>query len=214
MNNTSRFNPKGLRCIGITNRKICRQALLHVARELLLGGVTAIMLREKDLSSKALYDIALPLKELCHKHDGLFLVNRSIEVALAVGADGVHLGGDALPLTLARGFMRDGMIIGVSAHGPGDIKAAYRDGADYVTVSPVFPPTSKESNLNPLGLRGLAELIETSPLPVIALGGITPEKAQACMQQGAAGVAAIGALFGSENPREAACGFRSEAATA
>ncbi len=201
------FDPKRLRLTAITNRHLCAD-LLQTTAALIEGGVTAIMLREKDLSPRDLLSLALPLRELCRTRGALFLVNGSVEVAIAADADGVHLGGEALPLKEARKVGGPNLIYGVSIHQRSELKPAVEDGADYACISPIYPPNSKKSAAPPLGLEQLAEITAESPIPLLALGGITPDRAEACLEAGAAGIAAVGALYGASDPKAAASSFK------
>lgn len=197
-----------LRLVAVTNRLLVSRSLEDCARELAAGGTTAIMLREKDLTVRGLYEIARMLRPVCAQCGVLFLVNSSIETALAVEADGAHLGEQSLPPEAARRIAPPGFVLGFSAHNAGEVARAAEAGMDYVTASPVFTPTSKEMRSPPLGLAGLRRLAEASPVPVVALGGVTPANAADCLAAGAVGVAAIGSLFGSTSPRRAAEDFR------
>lgn len=196
-----------LRLVAITDRRLQSRALDQIVAELLAGGVTAVVLREKDLSPRELFVLADSLREMCRKAGALLIVSQSVEVALAVGADGVHLGRQSLPLDKARALARAPFLIGFSAHDESEVHCAVRGGADYVFLSPVHPPRSKSSPLPPLGFEGLGRLARTCPLPPVALGGLLPDDAASCLEAGAVGVAAIGGLFGAPDPRIAARNF-------
>lgn len=177
-------------------------------RGLLDRGVTALMIREKQLHPRALYQVASVVAPLCRAAGVLLIINRSVEVALAVGADGVHLGHDGLPPAEARRVLGPGRVLGVSVHNARELDQAAAAGADYVTASPVFSPNSKRDAREALGIDGLAELVRGSRLPVVALGGLLPERVDACLDAGAVGVAAIGALWSAPDPEAAAAAFR------
>lgn len=199
---------EALRLVAITNRALVRGSLDDAARAAIAGGATAIMLREKDLAPRALLAMAVMLRGVTRDAGALLIVNRSIEVALAVGADGVHLGNDALDAATARRLVGNGLLIGSSGHRDDDLAALAQAGADYVTFAPVFSPISKTTTHEPVGLEGLAAACRRSPVPVIALGGITPAMAPRCLDAGAMGVAAIGNLLAADDAREAAAAFR------
>jgi len=181
--------------------------LLNRCEELLAAGIPAIMLRDKVRTPRELLDCAVPLKRLCEKTDARLFINHSVEVALAVKADGVHLGYSSLPPEIARPLVREKMLLGFSAHNRDEIRRAAEAGCHYATISPVYMPTSKDTSQPPLGVENLEALCGESPIPLIALGGITPEKAGDCFSRGVAGVAAIGAFFSASDPAEAAAGF-------
>lgn len=197
-----------LRLVAITQRALVRGSLVDAARAAIAGGATAIMLREKDMTPRALFELATSLRSVTRDGGALLIVNRSVEVALAVGADGVHLGGDALDSATARRLVGDGMLVGCSAHRGDDLSAMARAGVDYATFAPVFSPISKPGVDEPVGIDGLAKACLRAPLPVVALGGITAATARACMDVGAAGVATIGGLIAADDPHAAAAAFR------
>ena len=196
-----------LRLVAITNRHLRPEDPAVVVSELIAGGVTAVLLREKDLSPRELCNLAVRIGEVCRRAGALFLVSQSVEVALAAGAGGVHLGWQAIALERARILAPPPFLIGFSAHNEEELAAAERGGADYVFLSPVRPPRSKGSRLPPLGFDGLARLTARTALPAVALGGIRPQDGPPCLQAGATGIAAIGSLYGAEDPCEAAREF-------
>jgi thiamine-phosphate pyrophosphorylase len=146
-----------------------------------------VQLREKDLEACALAEIAGAMVEL-----GLrMVVNSRVDVALACGAAGAHLPGGSPPPSLWRGVAPAGFLIGVSCHTVEEVRRAEKEGADYAFFSPVFEPISKARYGPPVGLESLAEACAAVRIPVWALGGITEENAETCIQAGAAGVAGI-----------------------
>ncbi len=164
-------------------------AALDSARWLgrLRDDVDFIQIREKDLNAREL----AALVRLALRVGPKILVNDRLDVALAVGAAGVHLRGSSVPPALVRRIAPPGFVISVAIHDGVEIPAE----ADHALVAPVFQPLSKRGTSPPLGLTGLRRIARASAIPVIALGGITPENAAACMEAGAAGVAGI-TLFG------------------
>lgn len=194
----------GLKLIAITNRHLSPTPLEVQVEQALLGGVSAVMLREKDLSQRELVALGKSLRRLCDLHQALFIINGSPEAALACGADGVHLGYDAPSLRQVRQEVGSAMWVGVSAHSALDLERAIAHKANYATVSPVFSPNSKKSELSPLGLTRLAEWASHFDLPLVALGGIDTGNAAACLAAGACGVAVIGAIFGQKKTQERA----------
>jgi len=134
------------------------------------------------------------------------LINRRIDVALAVGADGAHLGFDALPVATARSLLGAERLVGVSAHTPGEVRAAAANGANYAHLAPIFAPLSKPQERAPLGVAAIAEC--SAALPLLAQGGVESTNAAALIRAGAAGVAVTGAVLGAADPRAAAQALR------
>lgn len=190
----------------ITDRKQvpAGRTLIEAVRAALEGGVRAVQLREKDLPAAALYLLALELRELTARYGARLLINDRLDVAQAVGADGVHLGGHSLPVTAARGLLGPDRLIGVSTHRPEEVAAAKRDGADFVTFGPVFYTPSKAAYGAPAGFDQLRSACAAAPLPVLALGGVTAERIPALLDAGAAGAALISAVLAAGDPAAAA----------
>ncbi len=193
-----------LRLLAITDLRAVTDPQATLAA-LIRGGITALMVREKHLSDEALIAAAIPLAELCRRHGVGFLVNRSLAAAQALAADGLHLGYDAPALAEVRAALGPAPILGVSAHASDDLAALRAAGADYATYSPIFATASKPGS-PALGLEALA-LACRAGLPLVALGGITPDNALACRRAGAVGIAAIGALWNAPDPERAARKF-------
>jgi len=164
------------------------------------NGAGLIQLREKDGETRQLADTATKMCRVCHEHDTLFVVNDRVDVAIASGADGVHIGQDDLSPQLARALLGPGKIIGVSATNMAEAEAAVAAGADYLGVGPVYPTISKDCKIDSCGLDVLAEIVDRVPVPVVAIGGITPENALPLFKSGVAGVAVISAILGAGDP--------------
>lgn len=161
------------------------------------GTIDRLQIREKRLSANALY--ALTTQVLDITRGGIeVLVNERADIALAAGADGVHLPGNAVSAAMLR---RLGVrLIGVSCHEAGELRRAEAEGADFAVLAPVFSPLSKTIASPPLGIDEFRRLANSVNIPVLALGGITPETTAACLEAGAAGVAGI-TLFSASAPR-------------
>jgi thiamine-phosphate pyrophosphorylase len=164
-------------------------------------------LREKDLSAAELLPLAIELRALTRRFAARLLINDRIDVALAVAADGVHLGGHSLPVAVARGLLGPQRLIGISTHLPAEIAAAAAAGADLVTFGPVFATPAKLTYGQPLGLEALRLACQNSPLPVFALGGIKPCHLDDLCSAGAAGAAVISALIAAPDPFSSARHF-------
>jgi len=166
-------------------------ALLEAIARNLAAGVDWIQIREKDLSAQALFDLVRSALALPNPHGSKILVNGRVDVALAASAAGVHLPAASAPPDLWRTITRAGFLIGVSCHSIEEARAAEAEGADYVLFGPVFAPISKYSDLSPLGVGQLARATAAVRIPVLALGGITPQNWAVCMDAGARGIAGI-----------------------
>ena len=181
-----------MRCY-ITGRKLLAPGVtLPDAMARAIGnGANWIQIREKDLSSRELYELASRAVALAAPTGARILVNSRVDVALAAGAAGVHLPSGSPPPQRWRSLAPSGFLIGVSCHTLPELRTAQEDGADYAVFGPVFPPRSKTSELAPRGLAGLMRAARGVKIPVLALGGITEENAGECVAAGAAGIAAI-----------------------
>jgi len=178
------------------------KTMLEQVESALEGGVRAVHLREKDLDASALFSLAKDLRALTRAYRARLLINDRIDVALAVGADGVHLGGHSLPTAEARTLLGPERLIGVSTHHPDEIPAAARDGADFVTFGPVYHTPSKLPYGDPVGLDRLREACNAAHLPVFALGGITPSRIPEILATGCTRIACIRAIFYSDLPSD------------
>jgi thiamine-phosphate pyrophosphorylase len=161
------------------------------------------MLRERDLKDEELLALARPMRDATRRFGAALIVNRALDVARVVGADGAHLGKDGPTIERAREALGAGATIGYSAHDPAEAQAAFEAGADYVVFGPVFPTPGKPGHAG-VGLAALAEVARRAPGPVLAVGGIGLDNIASIAATGAAGAAAIRAIFAAEDPREAA----------
>jgi len=178
------------------------RSLIDVVRAALEGGVRAVQLREKDLMGRDLYFLARDLRDLTARYGALLLINDRIDVALAVEADGVHLGQASFPTAEARRLVGPEKLIGVSTHSPAEIAAT--EEADFVVFGPVYFTPSKAVHGEPQGVNRLREAVAQSPHPVFAIGGITAERVREVRAAGTCGVAVISAIISSPDPGEAA----------
>ena len=166
----------------------------EVARAALAGGCRAVQMRDKELSDREFARVAAGLKELCRRSSALFFVNDRVDVAAAVGSDGVHLGVEDVDVESARRLMPTGAIIGFSPEGLDEARAAVAAGADYLGVGPVFATPTKGDAGVPMGLEGLAPYVKAHVAPVIGVGGINAENAASVLEAGASGVAVVSAV--------------------
>lgn len=172
--------------------------LARLADEL---GASVIQLREKHLPTSEIILVADRIRSSISR--ACFIINDRTDVALAVGADGVHLGQDDLPIEHARALLGRGAIIGVSCGSLKESLLAERAGANYIGFGHMYPTASKRKEMPPRSLKELSEVTSTLSLPVIAIGGITSLNAAPLIEAGASGVAVIGALSGASDPRAA-----------
>jgi len=170
------------------------------------AGPGAVQLREKDLGGRTLCARAERLAERCRASGVKLLVNERADIALAAGADGVHLPESGLPVAAARALVGPGRLVGCSVHAA-DLLAARAD-ADFVLFGPVYDTPAKRAFGAPQGLERLAAVARASTVPVLAVGGITPGRVPDVLRAGAAGVAVIGAILDPADPGAAVAAFR------
>ncbi len=167
---------------------------LDVARAAVSAGATAVQLRDKGMHARDLTALARAIGEICRPAGVLFLVNDRVDVAIAAGADGAHLGQEDLPVPAARALLGRTGVLGVSAATPEEARDAEAAGADYLGVGAVFATASKADAGDPIGLAGLEAVRRSTALPVVAIGGITADNAAAVIAAGADGVAVMSAV--------------------
>lgn len=194
----------GFRLYLITDRQLFRDisSYLEAVEEALEGGARALQVREKDLETGELLKLAYRLREMTSSYRAGLFVNDRVDVALAVKADGVHLGGTGMPAFAVRKVAGENMLIGVSTHGVTEAIQAEKDGADFVTLGPVFETPSKVRYGKPLGIDVLRQAAERISVPIFAIGGISRERVEDVIQAGSHGVALISAVFASEDIRK------------
>lgn len=165
----------------------------------LRAGVQAVQLREKDLNTREIVDYARSLRKVTRRYGASLIINDRVDVALAVGADGVHLGYQSMPVEAVRRIAGGALLIGVSTHGLAQAREAERAGADFITFGPVFHTASKAAFGEPLGVDRLAEAAGEIRIPVFAIGGINSRNVSSVMKRGAHGVAMISAILGADD---------------
>jgi thiamine-phosphate pyrophosphorylase len=176
----------------------------EIARQALLGGADVIQLRDKTAAGRRLLEAALSIRADTRRHGAVFIVNDRVDIALASGADGVHLGQEDMPLAAARIMMPEPYCIGISVGSVEQAQAAFREGADYVAVSPVFSTGSKSDAGPGLGIGLITEIRESVPIPVIGIGGISIDNVGDVIRAGADGAAVISAVVASKDIEKAA----------
>jgi thiamine-phosphate pyrophosphorylase len=165
-----------------------------LAEQLCAGGAKLMQLRVKDLPTRDVLMIAREVRAICSRYGCLFIMNDRTDIALAVDADGVHVGQEDLPLAAARTVLGSNKIIGVSTHDPEQAVEAERGGADYIGFGPLFGTMTKATGYTARGLDQLREIRSLVQLPIVAIGGITAERAPSALAAGANAVAMISDL--------------------
>ncbi|MEE0509293.1 thiamine phosphate synthase [Phascolarctobacterium succinatutens] len=176
------------------------RALIDCVRKALDGGVTLVQYRAKTASSAEMYAEALQLKALCDSFNVPLIINDRLDIAMAVGAAGVHLGQDDLPCAAARKILGEDYLIGVSAHNPAEAKAALQSGADYLGCGAVFGTVTK-ADVKKLGTDGLAAICKAKGLPVVGIGGVTADNYREVRAAGADGAAIVSGILAQPDIR-------------
>jgi thiamine-phosphate diphosphorylase len=195
---------QALRVYLVADPEQCFGDFLTQVEDGLRGGVTMVQLRAKNLTDRGLYAMAIDIRDLCQTYGAAFLVNDRVDIALAAGADGVHLGVDDVPIEAAREIAPPGFMIGFSPDTNDLAARAKARGVDYLGVGPVYETQTKADAGPEIGVRLLAKRVDLSGLPVIGIGGITAEKATPVIEAGACGVAVISAILKAGDARVAA----------
>lgn len=164
---------------------------LEVAREILAAGVPILQYREKAKKVRVMYEECLVLRAMTQQVGALFIINDHLDLALAVGADGVHIGQDDLPLSKVRELVGPDLLIGVSTHSPAQAQAAVKDGADYIGVGPLFATHTKIDVCDPVGLDYLDYVVKNLEIPFVAIGGIKEHNLAEVVKAGARTVALV-----------------------
>lgn len=185
-----------------------RYSHAEIARLAIEGGADAIQFRQKTGPFRAHLREARLTQAICAQTTTPLLINDRLDLALAVGASGIHLGQEDLPIDVARRIAPASFIIGATATTTEQAKQAWQEGADYIGFGPVFPTSSKANPASTKGLDGLARACAAVPIPVIAIAGITPERTSLALEAGAWGVAVMTAITCADNPQEATTPFR------
>lgn len=190
--------------VATDSQLVAEDALAEVVEAAIRGGAGVIQYREKQADTRRMVKVAGDLGRVCRRRGVVFLVNDRLDVALAVEADGVHLGQQDMPVALARQLLGPDKLIGVSVQNAGAMAEAEQEGADYLSLSPVFATSTKPDHEAPLGLEGVRTLAGASRLPVVAIGGINRTNVAEVIRAGARGVCVISAVLTAPDPERAA----------
>ncbi len=189
-----------LRLIVITDSALAApRAVEDVLRAALTAGAPAVQLRDKTADARSLFEQARALLRLTRAHGALLFINDRLDVALAAGADGVHLGPDDLPVAAARSAVPADFLVGFSTDDPELARRAAADGAVYIGCGAVFGTRTKDVGEERIGPEGLRRVVEAVSVPVIGIGGVTPENVGELARVGAAGAAVVGAVMKSSD---------------
>ncbi|NCD32033.1 MAG: thiamine phosphate synthase [Spartobacteria bacterium] len=201
-------NPCDVSLYVVSDRTMMRgRSYAQLIPELIRGGMTVFQLREKDVDSRVFYEVAQEIKTLLKGTSIPLIINDRVDIALAVGADGIHLGQSDLPCSVVRTFVPKEWIVGISAATEADVRRAEDEGADYIGVGTVYATSTKTDAGAPVGCDRIASLRAVTSLPIVGIGGITLANAGAVIQSGADGVAVISALLSADNLVETAAQF-------
>ncbi|MGN7400224.1 thiamine phosphate synthase [Cytobacillus praedii] len=191
----------------VTEESMPIEQLLRTVEEAVKGGVTIVQLREKNASGKNFYEKAKCVKALLSAYHVPLVINDRVDVALAVGADGVHIGQTDLPLAVVRSIVPSSMFVGVSVSTINEAKEAEEIGADYIGVGAVFPTHSKDdAKILPSGM--LAEITNAVAIPAVAIGGIKLDYISQLRKMNIAGVAIVSGIMKADDPYNAASSYR------
>jgi len=178
--------------------------LPDVVEAALKGGVRSVQLREKDLSSRELYELAYTLRNLTRKYAARLIINDRVDIALAVDADGVHLGLNSIPIHRVRRLLGSSRLIGLSCHNQVNAIMAQENGADFITFGPVYYTPSKANYGKPVGIDNLEAVSHLLNIPIFALGGIKKVNIQEVIAAGASGIALVSAIIAADDPEKEA----------
>ncbi len=188
----------------ITDRKLfnAQCSMYFTIETVLQAGVKCIQLRENDLSVKELLNMAVWMRELTREYGANLFINDRIDVALAVEADGVHLGQNSIPAHAVRKISGDKLIIGVSTHSIDEAAEAEKDGADFITLGPIYETLSKLKYGKPIGIDSIRKVKSRVSIPVFAIGGIKLDMVTEVKEAGADRIALISAILAAKNTKE------------
>jgi len=193
----------------VTDRTLSRgRSILKIVKAAVRSGVTVVQLREKNVSTKIFAEEGLRIRDFLEKERIPLIINDRIDVALAIGADGVHLGQDDMPLKLARRILPDEFIIGVSVGSIEEAVKAEKGGADYLGLSPVYFSSTKKDAGEPLGLDEIIKIREEVSIPLVGIGGLNYKNSAEVIKAGITGIAVVSAIVAADDPGKAAASLK------
>ena len=185
----------------VTDNSDDEEKFLKTIEEGIKGGVTVVQIREKTADTLDFYNLALKVKEITEKYNIPLIINDRVDIALAIDADGVHVGQSDMPCDVTRKLIGKDKILGISAATVDEAKKAQKDGADYIGTGAVFPTTTK-NDASSVTKEELKKIVESIDIPVVAIGGINLENASQLTDTGIAGLSVVSAIMSSENPKK------------
>lgn len=189
----------------VTDRSLCgKKSLEDVVLQAMEGGISCVQLREKDISTRLFVSEAQSIKKLLEPYGIPLIINDRIDVALACGADGVHIGQDDMPYPIARKILGPKAIIGLSVETWADVEESQKLDVDYIGVSPVFATPTKTDTKGAWGLDGLAKIKRFSRHPLVAIGGLNESNIRETIEAGADSIAVVSAICAAPDPKAAA----------
>lgn len=189
----------------VTDRSLSKgRSTAEIVAAAVAGGVSCIQLREKSCGTREFLNEALALQPLLKSRNIPLIINDRLDIALAIEADGVHLGQSDMPIGMARKIAGDSLIIGISAESVDDALRAEQEGADYIGISPVFSTPTKTDIAPPLGLEGVRQIRALVDIPLVGIGGINLDNAESVLAAGADGIAVVSAIVSAADPAGAA----------
>lgn len=181
----------------VSDRSILKNTdILQAVEKAIQGGVTMVQLREKNLSSRDFYHLALKMKELAHHHNVPLIINDRLDIALAIDADGLHIGQEDLPLSVARSILGPDKILGYSAANVEQARYGEGNGADYLGAGSVYATGSKKDAGVPIGIEMLRRIKQNVNIPVVGIGGISTDHIEELRAAGIDGISVISAILG------------------
>ena len=186
----------------VTDKSDDVEKFLKTIEEGIKGGVSVVQIREKTAETLDFYNLALKVKEITRKYNVPLIINDRVDVALAIDAEGVHVGQTDMPCDVTRKLIGDDKILGVSASTIDEAKKAEKDGADYIGTGAVFPTTTK-GDAPKITKKDLKDVVDSINIPVVAIGGITLDNAHKLKDTGIAGLSVVSAIMSAENPKKA-----------
>lgn len=173
---------------------------LNIIEEAIKGGVTVVQIREKDADTLEFYNISNKVKEICSKYNVPLIINDRIDIALAIDADGVHIGQSDMPIKIARKLIGNDKILGISAHNLEEATDAEENGADYLGVGAIFS-TSTKKDANDVSIDTLKEITSNVDIPTVAIGGINLDNVEKLKDTNISGISVVSAIMNAENPK-------------
>jgi thiamine-phosphate pyrophosphorylase len=193
----------------VTDRNLARgRSTLDIVKSAVAGGVTCVQLREKECSTLEFIEQALTIKNFLKARGVPLIINDRLDVALAVKADGVHLGQSDMPLEMAQKIAGRSILIGISAESLQDAIKAEKGGADYIGISPIYATPTKTDTASPLGIAGLREIKNRVKIPLVGIGGLNETNSAEVIRNGADGVAVVSAIVAADDPEISAMNLK------